>query len=100
MPHSYSVGNNSRRPSNAARCCLGDFPRDANPCQKRWSGWATIRTLATNDKTDRLLDHLASDGRGAEGTRYADLTPWESLYNLLGERRFAGRLTETFKVRG
>lgn len=38
-----------------------------------------------------MLDYLASDGRGAEWTRYADLADWESLYNLLGERGFIGR---------
>jgi hypothetical protein len=52
----------------------------------------TMRTLATESTADQLLDYLASDGRGGEWTRYADLADWESLYNLLGESGFVGRL--------
>jgi hypothetical protein len=59
-----------------------------------------MRTLANESTADQLVDYLASDGRGAEWTRYADLADWESLYNLLGERGFVGRLARDLTGRG
>jgi hypothetical protein len=59
-----------------------------------------MRTLANESTADQLLDYLASDGRGAEWTRYAELADWESLYNLLGERGFIGRLAQDLAGRG
>jgi hypothetical protein len=59
-----------------------------------------MRTLANESTADQLLDYLASDGRGGEWTRYADLADWESLYNILGERGFVGRLAQDLAGRG
>ena len=59
-----------------------------------------MRTLANESTADQLLDYLASDGRGDEWTRYADLADWESLYNLLEERGFIGRLARDLAARG
>jgi len=59
-----------------------------------------MRTLATDNTTDQLLDYLASDGAGGEWTYYADLGEWESLYNLLGTRHFIGRLARNLAGRG
>ena len=47
-----------------------------------------------------MLDYLASDGVGREWTYYTDLAEWESLYNLLGERHFIGRLSRNLAGRG
>ena len=58
-----------------------------------------MRTLTGESTADQLLDYLASDGSGAEWTRYADLADWESLYNLLGERGFVGRLAQDLASR-
>jgi hypothetical protein len=59
-----------------------------------------MRTLATDATADQLLDFLASDGAGGEWTYYADLGDWESLYNLLSERHFIGRLARNLSGRG
>ncbi len=59
-----------------------------------------MRTLANESTADQLLDYLASDGRGGEWTRYAELADWESLYNLLGQSGFVGRLARDLAGRG
>jgi len=59
-----------------------------------------MRTLASESTADQLLDYLASDGSGAEWTRYVDLADWESLYNLLGQSGFIGRLARDLAGRG
>lgn len=59
-----------------------------------------MRTLATGDTADQLLDYLASDGTGAEWIPVADLGEWETLYNLRGETGFAGRLADALARRG
>ena len=59
-----------------------------------------MRTLATDGTADQLLDYLASDGAGGEWMYYADLSEWESLYNLLGERHFIGQLARNLACRG
>ena len=59
-----------------------------------------MQTLATDTTADHLMDYLASDGAGDEWTYYADLAEWESLYNLLGERQFIGRLARNLASRG
>lgn len=59
-----------------------------------------MRTLATDATADQLLDFLASDGAGGEWMYYADLGEWESLYNLLGDRHFIGRLARNLAGRG
>lgn len=59
-----------------------------------------MRTLASESTADQLFDYLASDWRGAEWTRYAELADWEMLYNLLDERGFVGRLTRDLAGRG
>ena len=59
-----------------------------------------MRTLVTDATAGQLLDYLASGGAGGEWTYYADLAEWESLYNLLGERHFIGRLARNLAGRG
>ena len=58
-----------------------------------------MRTMADNGTADQLLDYLASNGRGDEWTRFADLAEWEPLYNLRGERGFVGRLARNLAGR-
>ncbi len=60
----------------------------------------TMRTLASESTADQLLDYLASDGRGGKWTRYTDLADWETLYSLLGQRGFVGRLARDLAGRG
>ncbi len=59
-----------------------------------------MRTLATDTTADQLLDYLASDGTGGKWTCYADLSDWESVHNLRGERHFVGRLARNLAGRG
>jgi len=59
-----------------------------------------MRTLTNESTADQLLDYLASDGRGTEWTRFAELAEWETLYNLLDERGFIGRLARDLAARG
>lgn len=59
-----------------------------------------MRTLVSESTADQLLDYLASGGCGTEWTSYADLADWETLYNLLGEHGFVGRLTQDLAGRG
>jgi len=59
-----------------------------------------MQTLASESTADQLLDYLASDGCGAEWTPYAELADWETLYNLLGQRGFIGRLARDLAGRG
>ena len=59
-----------------------------------------MRTLANDATADQLLDYPASNGRGADWTRYTDLADWESLYNLLNERGFVGRLAKDLTGQG
>ena len=59
-----------------------------------------MRSLATDTTADQLLDYLASDGTGGKWIYYADLSHWESVYNLRGERHFAGRLARNLAGRG
>ena len=58
-----------------------------------------MRTLATDTTADQLLDYLASDGTGGKWTYYADLSDWESVDNLWGERHFVGRLARNLAAR-
>ncbi len=58
-----------------------------------------MRTLETDATADQLLDYLASDGAGGKWTYYAELSDWESVYNLRGERHFAGRLARNLAGR-
>ena len=59
-----------------------------------------MRTLTTDRTAHQLLDYLASNAAGGKWTYYADLAEWESLYNLLGERHFIGRLARNLAGRG
>jgi hypothetical protein len=59
-----------------------------------------MRTLVSKSTADQLFDYLASDGRGAEWARYAELADWETLYNLLDERGFVGWLAQDLAGRG
>ena len=59
-----------------------------------------MRTWTNESTADQLLDYLASDGRGAKWTRFAELADWETLYNLLGECGFVGRLARDLAGRG
>ncbi len=59
-----------------------------------------MRRMADESTADQLLDYLASDERGGEWTRYADLAEWESLYNIRGESNLVGRLAQTLAGRG
>jgi hypothetical protein len=59
-----------------------------------------MRTPATDDTANQLLDYLASAGTGAEWVPVADLGEWESLYNLRGEAGFADRLADALAGRG
>jgi hypothetical protein len=58
-----------------------------------------MRTLATDTTADQLLDYLASDGTGNRWNYYADLSDWESVYNLRGERHFVGDLVRNLAGR-
>jgi hypothetical protein len=57
-------------------------------------------TLATETTADQLLDYLASDGTGGKWTYYAEMSDWESAYNLWRERHFVGWLARNLAGRG
>jgi len=59
-----------------------------------------MRTLVTETTADQLLDYLASDGTGGKWTYYAEMSDWESVYGLWGERHFVGRLARNLAGRG
>jgi hypothetical protein len=59
-----------------------------------------MRTLATDSTADQLLDYLASDVAAGEWICFNELSDWESLYNLRGERSFVGKLARNLAGRG
>jgi hypothetical protein len=59
-----------------------------------------MRTLIRDATADQLLDYLVSDDTSGQWTYYANLAEWVSLYNLLDERHFVGRLVRNLAGRG